>query len=100
MVLVFKNGEILSQMEKWYYKGAILEVVNGFTYGGLLFSTRLSMDRMLQKLCMKDKGLLTSILSPLHTSLHTYSVMSKETFFIFFISKEALSYSTVRTLWD
>ena len=33
-------------MEKWYYKGSKLDVVKGFTYVGLLFSTQLSMDRM------------------------------------------------------
>ena len=31
-VLIFKNDGKLSPMEKWYYKGAILEVVNRLTY--------------------------------------------------------------------
>ena len=59
-------------MEKWYYKGSKLDVVNGLTYVGLLFTTQLSLDKMVNELCIKGiKGVLTSILS----SLQNYDVM-------------------------
>ena len=54
-ILVFKNGGILSHMEKWYYKGSKLDVVNGFTYVGLLFTTQLSLDKMVNELYIKGK---------------------------------------------
>ena len=58
----------------------MLEVVNGFSYAGLLFSTQLSLDKMVNELCIKGKRFLTSILS----SLHTYGVLSKDMFFKIF----------------
>ena len=59
---VFKKGGILSHMEKWYYKGSKLDVVNGFTYVWLLFTTQLSLDKMVNELCIKGKRVLISIL--------------------------------------
>ena len=79
-VLVFKNGGILSHMEKWYYKGSKHDVVNRFTYVGLLFTTQLSLDKMVNELCIKGKRVLTSILS----SLHNYGLMTKEMYFKLF----------------
>ena len=60
-------------MEKWYYKGSKLDVVNGFTYVGLLFTTQLSLDKMVKEHCIKGKRVLTSILF----SLHNNGIMTK-----------------------
>ena len=76
-ILVFKNGGVLSRAEKWFYKGNRLEVVNGFTYVGLFFTTQMSLHKMVAELSVKGKRILISILS----SLHTYGVLSKECFF-------------------
>ena len=55
----------------------MLEVVNRLSYVSLLFPTQLSLDGMVNELCVKGKRALTSILS----SLHTYGVLSKDMFF-------------------
>ena len=54
-------------MEKWFCKDKHLEVVNGFTYTGLLFTTRLSFNQMVHELCVKGKLVFAAILSSLHT---------------------------------
>ena len=66
----------------------MLEVVNRLSYVGLLFPTQLSLDGMVNELCIKGKRALTSILS----SLHTYGVLSKDMFFKIWMLKLALSY--------
>ena len=45
-VMVFRKCGILSKTEKWFYDGKLLEIVNGFQYVGLMFSTTLSLLRM------------------------------------------------------
>lgn len=52
------------------------KVFNGFTYVGLLFTTKLSLNKMVTDLSVKGKRILTSKLS----SLHAYGVLSKESF--------------------
>ena len=49
-VLIFKNGGVLSRVDKWFYKVTPIDVVNGFTYIGLLFTTRLSFNQMVNEL--------------------------------------------------
>ena len=49
-----------------FYKGTRLEVVNGFTYVGLLFTTKLSLNKIVSDLSVKRKRILTFILCSLH----------------------------------
>lgn len=84
-VLVFKKGGKLSKREKWLYKGTPLEVVNGFQYVGLLFTTQMSLNRMANDLALKGKKVLISVLS----SLYRYGNLSKTTFFKIFDVKIA-----------
>ena len=63
-----KNGGVLSRMERWFYKGKLLEVDgevdNSFIYAGLLLcSSRLSFNQMVNELCVKGKRIFTAILS-------------------------------------
>ena len=82
-VMVFRRGGMLSRREKWKYNGKILEVVNGFQYVGLMFSTQLSLHRMATELATKGKRVLVSILS----SLHQYGTLDKNSFFKIFDTK-------------
>ena len=54
-ILVFKNGGKLANQEQWSYKDTNLEVVNGFHYVGLLFTTQMSLNRMANDLAFKGK---------------------------------------------
>ena len=75
--LVFKNGDNLARREKWTYTGTDLEVVNGFHYVGLLFTTQMSLNRMpVNDLVLKGKKAMVSILS----SLFPDGNLSKTTF--------------------
>ena len=84
-VLVFRNGGNLARREKWTYKNTNLEVVNGFHYVGLLFTTQMSLNRMVADLALKGKKAIVSILS----SLNTYGTLSKTVFFKLFDVKIA-----------
>ena len=57
-----------------------LEVVNGFHYVGILFTTQMSLNRMANDLSVKGKKALISVLS----SLYSYGNLSKTTFFKLF----------------
>ena len=76
-VMVFRQGGMLRQREKWYYDGQLLETVNVFHYVGLLFSTKLSFGRMAEDLASKGKRALISVLQ----SLSEYGNLSKTAFF-------------------
>ena len=67
--MVFRRGGILSRREKWFYDGKLLDVVNGFQYMGLMFSTKLSLHRMANELANKGKRVLVSILQSLHQNV-------------------------------
>ena len=54
-VLVFRNGGNLARREKWTYKGTNIEVVNGFHYVGLLFTTQMSLNCMVSDIALKGK---------------------------------------------
>ena len=66
-VLIFKNGGVLSRVDKWFYKDTPIDEVNSFIYVGLLFTTRLSFNQMVNELCVKRKHIFTAKLSSLHT---------------------------------
>ena len=40
-IIVFRNGGILKQMEKWYYKGEIIDTVPFYKYLGVYFTPKL-----------------------------------------------------------
>ena len=40
-MIVFRNGGILKQMEKWYYKGKIIDTVPFYEYLGVYFTPKL-----------------------------------------------------------
>jgi hypothetical protein len=82
-VVVFKNGGILSNNEKWSYKNKSIEVVNKFNYVGLTFTRQMSLNAMVYELCMKSKRILTSILK----SLYQYGQLPSSTFFKIFDTK-------------
>ena len=54
-VVVFKNRGNLARTEIWKYIGTDLEVVNGFHYVGLLFTTQMSLNRKVNDLAVKGK---------------------------------------------
>jgi len=41
-IMVFRKGEMLGRLEKWFYKGNRLEVVNDYCYLGYNFTTMIS----------------------------------------------------------
>ena len=52
-VMVFILGGRLRAIERFFYKGAKLEIVYGFQYVGSLFTPKLSMYRMTDDLAKK-----------------------------------------------
>ena len=82
-VMVFRRGGNLSKREKWFCDGKLLEVVKGFQYVGLLFSTKMSLYRMSSELSRKGKRVLVSILQ----SLQQYGTLSKTVLFKIFDTK-------------
>ena len=92
-ILVFKNGGNLSKHEKWFYEGERVEVVNGFSYVGLFFSSKLSMYKMSECMANKAKRVTVSLLS----SLNHLMPMSKTAFFKLFDAKIAPYYCMVRS---
>lgn len=70
-------------MKDSFTMGNVLEVVNGFHYVGLLFTTKLSFYQMTDDLSQKGKRVLVSILN----KLHTYGTLTKTVFFQIFDTK-------------
>ena len=82
-VMVFRRGGYLSKREKWFCDGKLLELVKGFQYVGLLFSTKMSLYRMSSELSRKGKRVLVSILQ----SLQQYCTLGKTVLFKIFDTK-------------
>lgn len=82
-IMVFKNGGTLSKFEKWNYRGTLLDVVNDFTYVGVLLTRQLSLNRMASDQALKSKRVLLTVLS----RLYDYGQMNKSTFFKIFDTK-------------
>ena len=76
-LLVFKRVGRLAKREKWTYGENVLEVVNGFTYVGVYFSSRLSFYKMAETMAIKAKRVFLHIFSSLQ---HLQSLPSN-TFF-------------------
>ena len=82
-VMVFRKCGILSKTEKWFYDGKLLEIVNGFQYVGLMFSTTLSLHRMANELATTGKRVSVSIFH----SLQQYGTLDKLVVFKNFYTK-------------
>ena len=82
-ILVFKRGGQLSNREHWSYSGQDIEIVNGFSYVGLLFTCRLSLYRMAEETSSKAKKALIHVMH----CLRRYKCLPYKTFFKFFDSK-------------
>eukprot|EP00745_Piridium_sociabile_P004303 TRINITY_DN1254_c0_g1_i4.p1 TRINITY_DN1254_c0_g1~~TRINITY_DN1254_c0_g1_i4.p1 ORF type:complete len:981 (+),score=112.61 TRINITY_DN1254_c0_g1_i4:2532-5474(+) len=54
-VMVFRKGGHLSRYEKWFYGNNEVSVTNSYTYLGLLFTTKLSLQSTWVESCRKGK---------------------------------------------
>jgi len=61
-VMVFRKGGHLARMEKWYYQGHELEVVNSYKYLGFTLTTKLSFDIALEEFAGRAKGRVVEIM--------------------------------------
>ena len=53
-VVIFRNGEYIAAREKWFYDGVKLNIVNHYTYLGIIFSTGLTFSYALRD--MSDRA--------------------------------------------
>ena len=81
--MVFILGGRLRAIERFFYKGAKLEIVYGFQYVGSLFTPKLSMYRMTDDLAKKAKR----ILMPLLQTLNNFGQLTSSGFFKIFDMK-------------
>ena len=59
-IVVFKNGGNLKKIEKWYYKGVLLQVVKFYNYLGVVFNSRGTWTDAMSSNCTKaNKALFT-----------------------------------------
>jgi hypothetical protein len=49
-VMVFRNGGVLRQKERWYFNNELLESVTCYKYLGIVFSSKLSWSKALETL--------------------------------------------------
>ena len=82
-IMVFRKGGFLSQAEKWYYDGELLEVVNKYTYLGFTFTTMLSFNLGTAELVTKAKRALQILFK----AFQACKGMTQATFFRIFDSK-------------
>jgi len=54
-IMVFRSGGYLSKVERWFFEGKEIEIVNRYCYLGFTFSTRLSVPIGIQGLISKAK---------------------------------------------
>ena len=62
-IMVFKNGGRLSRNERWTFNGHETCVVNHFSYVGVTFSSKLSINTMANEQALKAKRAFISILN-------------------------------------
>ena len=65
-VMVFRKGGFLGRLERWYYGGERIEVVNKYKYLGYTLTTKLSVDLALAECAGKAKGRIVSIFRALY----------------------------------
>ena len=82
-IMVFKRGGRPAYNEHWTYDGANIEVVQSFTYVGVTFTSRLSLNEMAKDLALKGKRALLAILS----SMYKYGQLPHHVYFKIFDTK-------------
>ena len=65
-VMVFRKGGFLGRLERWFYGGERIEVVNKYKYLGYTLTTKLSVDLALAECAGKAKGRIVSIFRALY----------------------------------
>ena len=61
-IIVFRNGGHIASIEKWFYEGKQLEIVNAYKYLGVTFSTGLTFSYSLAEMADKAKKGVSGIL--------------------------------------
>ena len=61
-IMVFRNGGIVKQTEKWLYQGTEIEIVSIYKYLGLYFTPKLIWSKSNELLAMQAKKAISSIL--------------------------------------
>lgn len=82
-IMVYKNGGVLSRVEKWTYRGEPIETVSSFSYVGVLFTQQLSFPIMASEQATKAKRVLVALLS----KLYKYGQLPRSAFFKIFDTK-------------
>lgn len=59
----------MSEREKWFYDGQLIETINAFTYVGLNFTCKLSLFQMAEQMVVKAKKVLITLLNNMHDLL-------------------------------
>lgn len=54
-IIVFRNGGVLRDNEKWYYRAQRIEVVSSYKYMGLTITPKLIWTRAKENLATQDK---------------------------------------------
>lgn len=60
-IMVFRNGGRLKEIDKWWYKGDKIEVVNTYKYLGITLSSSCSWNKYLTEKCRMGKFAISSI---------------------------------------
>ena len=60
-IIVFRNGGIVKQMEKWFYQGTEIEIVSMYKYLGIYFTPKLIWTKTKQLLAMQAQKAASSI---------------------------------------
>lgn len=65
-IMVFRKGGYLSSRERWFLNGSPLNVVNGYKYLGIVFSTKVSFDIACKDLGSRGKKAFLSVIRSLY----------------------------------
>ena len=60
-IIVFRNGGIIKNNEKWFYKGEKLETVTYYSYLGILISSRLCWSKCVENLSCRALQIISQI---------------------------------------
>ena len=60
-IIVFRNGGIVKQIEKWYFEGVEIETVSIYKYLGLYFTPKLIWTKMKELLAKQAQKAAASI---------------------------------------
>ena len=62
-IMIFRKGGLLSQLERWYHNGTVIEIVNQFDYLGIVFTPGGTFMKASETLSEKAIRALCSLLS-------------------------------------